>query len=64
MKRILFTSGLAILLVAAALFGAANPAQAQDKKPNVLILMTDDTGWNPLPAMDPSKPANVRAVGD
>ena len=46
MKRILFTSGLAILLAAAALFGAANPAQAQEKKPNVLILMTDDTGWN------------------
>jgi hypothetical protein len=23
-----------------------SPAQAQDKKPNVVMLMTDDTGWN------------------
>jgi Sulfatase len=25
---------------------SASPAQAQEKKPNVVMLMTDDTGWN------------------
>jgi arylsulfatase A-like enzyme len=24
----------------------AQPLQAQDKKPNIVMLMTDDTGWN------------------
>jgi arylsulfatase A-like enzyme len=45
MKRILFTSGLAMLLTAAALFGAASPARAQAKKPNILFIMGDDIGW-------------------
>jgi hypothetical protein len=31
------------LLVAAAVI---NPAQAQQKQPNIVMLMTDDTGWN------------------
>src|SRR6476660_3488513 len=44
MKRILFTSGLAMLLAAAALIGAASPAQAQEKKPNILFIMGDDIG--------------------
>jgi Sulfatase len=35
---------LAISLVTLAL--AATPAGAQDKKPNIVMLMTDDTGWN------------------
>jgi hypothetical protein len=30
-------------LVTATLGG---PAQAQEKKPNIVMLMTDDTGWN------------------
>src|SRR6476620_10671739 len=45
MTRNLFTSGLAVLLAAAALFGAASPAQAQAKKPNILFIMGDDIGW-------------------
>ena len=36
--------GLAISLVTLAL--AATPAGAQDKKPNIVMRMTDDTGWN------------------
>jgi hypothetical protein len=35
---------LAISLVTLAL--ATIPAGAQDKKPNIVMLMTDDTGWN------------------
>src|SRR5882724_9871655 len=38
------------LLVLVALFTAvaltAVPAAAQQKKPNIVMLMTDDTGWN------------------
>ena len=32
----------------AALFAVASvsPAQAQAKRPNIVMLMTDDTGWN------------------
>src|SRR5439155_1206123 len=29
----------------AALFSAVAPAQAQDKKPNILFIMGDDIGW-------------------
>src|SRR6201991_3221256 len=45
MKHFLFISGLAILLAAAALLGAASSAQAQTKKPNILFIMGDDIGW-------------------
>src|SRR5208337_3009838 len=38
--------GLSMLTATAALVGAGGPLQAQDKKPNVVMLMTDDTGWN------------------
>jgi len=35
------------LLTAAALLGATGTAQAQAKKPNILVIMTDDVGvWN------------------
>jgi arylsulfatase A-like enzyme len=32
-------------MVTAALFSAVVPAQAQDKKPNILFIMGDDIGW-------------------
>ena len=38
--------GLSVLTAAAGLIGAAGPLQAADKKPNIVMLMTDDTGWN------------------
>jgi len=37
--------GLSLLTATAALIGAGGPLQAQDKKPNIVMLMTDDTGW-------------------
>src|ERR1700726_3913745 len=46
MKRTLSYNGLSLLMATAALFSAAAPAQAEDKKPNIVMLMTDDTGWN------------------
>ena len=58
MKRKSIHSGLSLLAATAALIGASWPIQAADpessppatgqqaKKPNIVILMTDDTGWN------------------
>ena len=47
MKRNLIHNGLSLLITTAALFSAAAPAQAQDKKPNILFIMGDDIGmWN------------------
>jgi arylsulfatase A-like enzyme len=45
MKRTLSYNGLSLLIATAALFGAVVPAQAQDKKPNILFIMGDDIGW-------------------
>ena len=45
-KQKLVSYGLSILTATAALIGAAGPLQAQEKKPNIVMLMTDDTGWN------------------
>jgi arylsulfatase A-like enzyme len=45
MKRNLIHNGLSLLIATAALFGAVIPAQAQDKKPNILFIMGDDVGW-------------------
>src|SRR5262245_13424549 len=49
--------GMLPMGVVAVLFGAAlvaaipdGPAAAQQKKPNIVMLMTDDTGWNDLGA--------------
>ena len=40
-------SGLSLLIAAAALFGAFTAADAQTKKPNVLVIWGDDIGtWN------------------
>jgi arylsulfatase len=45
MKRNLIDNGLLLLIATAALFSAVAPAQAQDKKPNILFIMGDDVGW-------------------
>ena len=45
MKRNLSYSSLSLLMATAALFSAVVPAQAQDKKPNILFIMGDDIGW-------------------
>jgi arylsulfatase A-like enzyme len=38
--------GLSVLTATAAFIGAGGSLQAADKKPNIVMLMTDDTGWN------------------
>ena len=50
MKRSLIHSGLSLLIATAAFFSAVATGQAQAKKPNVVVLMSDDTGWNDLGA--------------
>ena len=34
------------LAASAAILSAIYPARAADKRPNIVMLMTDDTGWN------------------
>src|SRR5438132_4524750 len=47
MKRNLSYNSLSLLMATAALFSVVAPAQAQDKKPNILFIMGDDIGiWN------------------
>ncbi|HSI12841.1 MAG TPA: sulfatase-like hydrolase/transferase, partial [Chthoniobacter sp.] len=47
MKPKWITSGLTLLVTAAALFSAGAPLRAADKKPNILFIMGDDVGmWN------------------
>jgi arylsulfatase A-like enzyme len=47
MKVQLFKHGLTALTASATLMCALVPAQAQDKKPNILVIMGDDIGmWN------------------
>jgi arylsulfatase A-like enzyme len=45
MKRNIIYNGLSLLIATAAFFSAVAPAQAQDKKPNILFIMGDDIGW-------------------
>jgi arylsulfatase len=45
MKPKLKYIGLSLLVGTVALVCAVSPAQTADKKPNVVMLMTDDTGW-------------------
>jgi arylsulfatase len=45
MKHQRFTHSLSVLTALAALMCAVAPAQAQDKKPNILFIMGDDVGW-------------------
>src|SRR5437773_6275050 len=46
MKPTLSYKGLSLLIATAALLGVVGSAQAADKKPNIVMLMQDDTGWN------------------
>jgi hypothetical protein len=55
MKRNLSYNGLLPLMAAAALFSVFTPAWAQDKKPNIVMLMTDDTGCNDFGYYDSTK---------
>jgi arylsulfatase len=48
-KRKVFSYRLSVVTAVAALaaiISGVYPAQAADKKPNIVMLMTDDTGWN------------------
>ena len=45
MKQNISYNGLSLLIATAALFSAVAPAQAADKKPNILFIMGDDIGW-------------------
>jgi arylsulfatase len=42
-------------MAGAAFFSAVAPVHAQDKKPNIVMLMTDDTGWNDFGCYDSTK---------
>jgi len=44
-KQKVLSHGLSILTATAALIGAGGPLQAQEKKPNILVIMGDDIGW-------------------
>src|SRR5439155_12078261 len=47
MKNKLFSHSCTLLTALAALMCAVAPSQAAaDKKPNIVMLMQDDTGWN------------------
>jgi arylsulfatase A-like enzyme len=46
MKRELTHIGLSLLAGTMALVCAVSPAQAADKKPNVIMIMMDDVGWS------------------
>jgi arylsulfatase A-like enzyme len=45
MKRNPITNGLSLLIAMAVLFSVVAPAQAADKKPNIVFIMGDDVGW-------------------
>src|SRR5262245_20017696 len=48
MKGQRITYALALLTVAMAVTGAAAPAHAQDKKPNIVFILADNLGWGEL----------------
>src|ERR1700686_2337431 len=44
--RLIKTLSVGLLASLAAVAMASTPAAAQQKRPNIVMLMTDDTGWN------------------
>lgn len=50
MKHSLLTTSLSLLAASAAFFDAGEAAQAADKKPNILFIVSDDTGYGDLGA--------------
>src|ERR1700760_4426876 len=44
-KSKIVSYGLSVLTAIVALIGVARPLQAQDKKPNIIVIMGDDVGW-------------------
>src|SRR5271166_6011314 len=44
-KQKVLSHGLSLLTSTAAHIGAGGPLQAQEKKPNILFIMSDDVGW-------------------
>jgi len=52
-KQKVLNHGLSLLKATAALIGAAGPLQAQEKKPNILFIMSDESaGCNALGGVD------------
>jgi len=45
MKPTILTGGILALTTSMALWGAVTPAQAAEKKPNIVFIMGDDVGW-------------------
>src|SRR5260370_10683684 len=74
MKRNLIHNGMSLLIATATLFGVVGLSAAADKKPNIVMLMQDDTGWNdfgcysgggaalPHPPPHPPRPPQHRAT--
>jgi len=49
------SSILTVLVASATLLCGISSSHAQDKKPNIVMLMTDDTGWNDFGCYDSTK---------
>ena len=56
--RELFASAATAAAISAILVGA--PALAQEKRPNIVMLMTDDTGWNDFGAYGGGRISDIR----
>jgi arylsulfatase A-like enzyme len=48
LRKRLLAHGLTVLAASAALIGAVAPSHAADKKPNILFIVSDDTGYGDL----------------
>ena len=52
-KRKVFSYGLSVVTATAAFIGGVGPLYAQEKKPNIVMLMTDDS-WYSRAVMRPA----------